>query len=277
MPWFYVDDDMAFNRKIVFAGNPAIGLWTRAGAWSRKEGTHGFIPTDMVRSLGTPQQASRLVTVPPDCETGLWLKANGGYQFHQWHDRYDPEKESEVRRKRSAAGRIGGIKSGVTRKSGSKNEANASAESKQMLQQTLEQTLEQTPQQKRTHVLVLGSGYLEGESLEPNARKNDTPPQNRCSNHINDPDPPPCRACGDARKAHDEYVRDQAKHAAMQRSNDARTAAELRAAAIANCPLCDDTGYRGTALCDHDPDADERRKRGIAQARAALTKGPTNA
>jgi hypothetical protein len=122
MPWFYVDDDMAFNRKIVAAGNAAVGLWSRAGSWSRKEGTNGFVPTAMARSLGSVGQIKALV------DNTLWHKVPGGYAFHQWDDRYDPAKEQERREKRAAAGRLGGLKSGKTRQNrASASEANAEA------------------------------------------------------------------------------------------------------------------------------------------------------
>ena len=34
MAWFKVDDKLAFHPKVLTAGNTAIGLWVRAGAWS---------------------------------------------------------------------------------------------------------------------------------------------------------------------------------------------------------------------------------------------------
>lgn len=48
-----------------------------------------------------------------------------------------------------------------------------------------------------------GSGReMEGEAAvaAPTTR-----PPRKCPKHLNDPDPPNCRACGDARKAHDEW------------------------------------------------------------------------
>lgn len=46
--------------------------------------------------------------------------------------------------------------------------------------------------------------------------------------------------------------------------------AELRQLAIANCQLCDNRGYAGTRVCDHDPAAAERAARGRALVRDAL-------
>jgi len=43
MPWFKVDDTLAFHAKVVAAGNAAMGLWVRAGAHSMQQLTDGFI------------------------------------------------------------------------------------------------------------------------------------------------------------------------------------------------------------------------------------------
>jgi hypothetical protein len=51
--------------------------------------------------------------------------------------------------------------------------------------------------------------------------------------------------------------------------------ARERAAAIARCSLCDERGYAGTQLCDHDPTAPERAARGRALVQAVLSRPPT--
>lgn len=89
--WFKVDDSLAFHPKTVAAGNTAIGLWARAGAWSGKYLTDGFIPDDIAISLGTKAAADRLVKV------GLWDRittaGRRGYQFHEWDER-NPTKQN---------------------------------------------------------------------------------------------------------------------------------------------------------------------------------------
>ena len=59
---------------------------------------------------------------------------------------------------------------------------------------------------------------------------------------------------------------------AMAARDHDRTA-HLTAAAIANCTLCDDQGYRGRAVCDHIDRSDIAR-RGLEACRAALSKLP---
>lgn len=93
------------------------------------------------------------------------------------------------------------------------------------------------------------------------------PPSPHCPKHPSGTDAP-CRACGDARRAHTDWQTEQAAAAAEAKSTEARRQAELRRQAIDDCDMCDPDGYAGTRLCDHDPEADERRQRGIATIRA---------
>lgn len=81
MPWFKVDDTLAFHAKTVAAGNAAMGLWVRAGAWSMQTLSDGFIPTQIARQLGTPSEIRRLVCVE------LWVAKDDGYEFHEWGQR----------------------------------------------------------------------------------------------------------------------------------------------------------------------------------------------
>lgn len=92
MPWFRVDDNMAFHHKIIAAGNSAVGLWARAGAMCAQQLTDGFVPHHMVDALGTKAQASRLVAV------GLWVTVEGGYRFHEWGERQPTKAEVEAER-----------------------------------------------------------------------------------------------------------------------------------------------------------------------------------
>lgn len=100
MTWFKVDDTLAFHHKTIEAGNAAMGLWVRAGAWSAQNLTDGFIPHAIARQLGTKSQISRLLTAR------LWAEQTGGYSFHEWGDRQptkqDVEADREANRKRQA-------------------------------------------------------------------------------------------------------------------------------------------------------------------------------
>lgn len=106
MPWFKVDDQLAFNAKAVAAGNSAMGLWVRAGSWSSAQLTDGFIPVHMANAMANamanPSDADALVMA------GLWDEVDGGFQFHDWGD-FQPSAEAErdKRKARSLAGRKG--------------------------------------------------------------------------------------------------------------------------------------------------------------------------
>ena len=100
-----------------------------------------------------------------------------------------------------------------------------------------------------------------------------TEPPSKCFAHRDDPNPPKCGACADARRAHDAWDAERAEHEradALARYAEARRAGEDRARAIAACGLCDPDGYVGTSLCDHDPATVERNRAGSARARQAL-------
>lgn len=79
MSWFPVDDEFYLHPKAVRAGNAALGLWARAGSWSMKHLTDGFVPEDVVMVLGgRKRDTERLVAA------GLWEHTDGGFQFHDW-------------------------------------------------------------------------------------------------------------------------------------------------------------------------------------------------
>ena len=84
MVWFLVDDNLTFHSKVIEAGNEAMGLWVRAGAWSAANLTNGKVPPEVAHKLARKDYANRLVKV------GLWSRVTDGvtyhYEFHDWHD-----------------------------------------------------------------------------------------------------------------------------------------------------------------------------------------------
>lgn len=120
MPWFKVDDNLAFHAKVVAAGNAAMGLWVRAGSWSAQQLTDGKVPPHIVSALGgTRAHAKRLV------EAGLWLLDDDGYRFHQWDERQPTREKVEAERAEAAermrkareAKRAGEVRSNMPRSS----------------------------------------------------------------------------------------------------------------------------------------------------------------
>lgn len=76
-----------------------MGLWALAGSHSMCYLTDGFIEGWFVDSFPNGRAiAERLV------ESGLWLDAEGGYQFHDWGE-YQPTRESVQAEREAAAER----------------------------------------------------------------------------------------------------------------------------------------------------------------------------
>jgi hypothetical protein len=110
MAWFAVDDNAWSHPKLVAAGNAALGLWLRCGAYAAQHLTDGIVPGAVVHMCkGTPAQVRRLV------EAGLWHEhghtcphpkcaqpAPGDYYMHDYLAPYNPTRD-EVERKRDRA------------------------------------------------------------------------------------------------------------------------------------------------------------------------------
>lgn len=92
MVWFRVDDNLAFHPKVMEAGNNAMGLWVRAGAWSSSNLTDGFIPTRIALRLGSRKACYSLVNA------GLFEEKIDGFQFHDWNAKNFTKQQVELRR-----------------------------------------------------------------------------------------------------------------------------------------------------------------------------------
>jgi hypothetical protein len=113
MTWFRVDDTLPFHAKVVAAGNAAMGLWVRAGAWSAQQLTDGFIPTHMVAALGNTRQAGQLVAAD------LWETVEGGFRFHGWNDEgRQPTREQVENKREQARERMRSVRANSERSSG---------------------------------------------------------------------------------------------------------------------------------------------------------------
>lgn len=252
MPDFRVADTAAFDDKMIAAGNSAVGLWVRAGAWCMQQLTDGFVPTRIARQIGSKNAATRLTDV------GLWEPVEGGYQFNKFlnHQRSKEQVETE---KAAARQRMKRVRSGERAPEPKKSvRPNSSPE--------------RSPHVRDSLPFPSHSGYL-GEEGDSSARaKSDTPPPATCPQHP-DGTTAPCRGCADARRDRERWDAQQALEAIEARRREREDQAAATAAEIVACDLCDERGYVGTRVCDHDPTAAERNRRGAAMARAALAKG----
>lgn len=78
MTWFKVDDKLTFHRKVLMAGNAAMGAWVRMGSHCGAYETDGKITTEEANTIGTEQEISKLV------EVGLLEQTMGGYRLHDF-------------------------------------------------------------------------------------------------------------------------------------------------------------------------------------------------
>ena len=229
MVWFAVDDNLAFHPKVMEAGNAAMGLWVRAGAWSAANLTDGFVPTRIAMRLGSRNMCNSLVT------SGLFDVVLGGYQFHDWEVRQpskaDVEKRREQERLRKRRQRDGTVV-------------------------PLGHPRDDPQDSVRTDPSQPLSSYVRGEcpvGSDPSPPPHgDAPPSQFCEDHPYGTSQP-CRPCMLARK-HLETWLDTAQHKIKQRTQQATN--KERAAwfdHIPDCNLCDDNGMRlpdGRFKCD---------------------------
>lgn len=98
MVWFKVDDSFYDHPKIFDAPDCALALWVRAGTWSSRNLTNGFVPTKLfARFCDDPDTAVRELV-----DRGLWSRTKGGYQFHDWADYQPPAEKVLDDRKKNA-------------------------------------------------------------------------------------------------------------------------------------------------------------------------------
>lgn len=94
----------------------------------------------------------------------------------------------------------------------------------------------------------------------------------RCPRHQAEAFPPPCGACGAARRAAEDRATAAARADALAARQERHEQAAARRQAIAACRWCDETGYVGLAVCTHRPpqEVQAERSRGAAAVREAL-------
>jgi hypothetical protein len=254
MSWFYVDDAFADSKPVMQIDkalrNEAIGLWLRCGAWSAKEETDGRVPLDVVKQFGgTPRIIRALIE-----QAELWTenrpdshRKSGEIWFKNWEKWQKTRAENEARRKREAEKKS-------TYRAGKKGRGYVPTSG---LSETDEPEPETpanscppgTPQgSPSTPTQTRPGPYLSlvtsvGGVTSVDARE----PARQCQSHINDPTPPRCGHCADARKLHAEWTARQHEHRQQVKAE--------HWAAISGCEQCDERGFietpAGLVRCQH--------------------------
>lgn len=202
MPWFMVDDKLHGHRKRIRAGVEAMGLWVVAGSWCADHLTDGFIPDYVARDLDSKWRSHSNSLVA----AGFWSHATNdqgetGWQFHEWTGmqptRADVEKkreEAKERMRRSREARRAG--SSEVRANNSEQGANVRGSSGEV------RSTPSHPIPAHPIPAFIGGSVPEGWLTSVSA---ETRPPRQCPKHAGMDDPPNCRRCADARKAHDAW------------------------------------------------------------------------
>jgi hypothetical protein len=116
----WLDGDFYGHPKVVHAWSlhhSSIGIWALAVSHAHKWATGGFVSRAFVaEKLPSKRERERVIqaltSIAPSEQNPLWSDAEGGWMIHNFGKRAsfrDQESEEELRRKRSEAGRLGGL------------------------------------------------------------------------------------------------------------------------------------------------------------------------
>lgn len=235
---FQVDPDFYDHPKTIGMSDGATALWVRAGSYSAAKLSDGFVADAALGLLSRcpAEAASELV------ERGLWTRVKGGFRFRQWEQRNltrarvekqrtdDRERKREERKStdaarkrrdrdaaRLAAGQIASpqVEAGIVRLESRRSPNGIRTDSDGNPDVSVSLSVSGS---------VLGSGRGEPQSREP---------PGRCPDHLDDPHPPPCGACADARRTAERWAAD--KRARLDQAPRCRV---HRGQLAHNCALC---------------------------------------
>ncbi len=190
---FQVDADFYDHPKTIDMSDAATALWTRAGSYCAAKLTDGFVADAVLARLSrTPDEAAQELV-----KRGLWKRVRGGHRFHQWADRnllrarVEAERTSDRQRKRRERQ--------LSQQNG-KPHVNGT-----IVRPDSEPDSGVTPNGFRglsVSESVSMSVSVSGRGSPPP----EEPPPRACSKHLNDPDPPPCGPCAEARRGSERWL-----------------------------------------------------------------------
>jgi hypothetical protein len=108
MPWFKIDDSSHSHPKFMRAGNAALGLWLRCGAYSAQHLLEGVVPGFIAKAFGSEAQANKLVKADLWHQTGhncprCPQPADGDYVIHDFFEAGRNSTRAQVEASRKAA------------------------------------------------------------------------------------------------------------------------------------------------------------------------------
>lgn len=223
---FQVDADFYDHPKTTGMSDAAFSLWVRAGSFSAGKLTDGFIAEDVLALTlrSTADVADELV------RRGLWKRSRGGWRFHEWGQRnltktrVEADREADRIRKRQE--RHGKTNNATPHVNG--NNVRPDAE---RTPSGIQRDSTRSPE-RSVSVSVSESVSGSGQAA-PSARASPAEPPRNCPEHLDNPDPPPCGRCADARRAHDRWEAQRAARIAA-----APKCRRHRGQPADNCALC---------------------------------------
>jgi hypothetical protein len=223
---FQVDSDFYDHPKAIGMTDAATALWVRAGSYSAAKLSDGFIAEHVLSLLSRcPEEAAGELVM-----RGLWRRVKGGYRFHQWSPRNLTRARVEADRQADRLRKQGGRKSaGQTVK--------PQVESHIVRPESIPDSARSPSGVQPLSVSVSVSESVSGSGLR--LVPSSTPPEGgpeppvRCPEHVNDPKPPNCGACAEARKARNRFEADRAA-----RIREAPKCRVHRGQPAHNCALC---------------------------------------
>jgi hypothetical protein len=93
---FSIDDAWDNCGPVARAGNAAFGVYCRCGAWAARNSSDGFVPAEVALAYGSPELATKLVSV------GLWEAVGGGWSMPHYLQRNESAEQVSARRTREA-------------------------------------------------------------------------------------------------------------------------------------------------------------------------------
>lgn len=245
---FQVDPDFYDHPKVLSMSDAAFALWVRAGSYSAAKHTDGFIADDVLSLFSPTQQAA----APELVTRRLWRRVKGGFRFHQYEERnlmkarVDADREYDRDRKRRERAEKRPDKR-VTRPPVDNSRDPDTSDTEQQANGQIVRTGHQPdsgPDSDRNpsrSVSVSVSGSVSGSGHDSPPSENSPPPAQEpppqvCPKHLDDPNPPPCGACADARRRRAGW--DLAEAERRRHAPRCRKHPDHRGEPAHNCGLC---------------------------------------
>lgn len=242
MSWARVDDDFHDHPKVVELPLDAVGLWTLTLTWAHRHIAStvvpGHLPPGRVTRLAG-SKTRRLAKALTDARLWDVDDEHGGWLIHDFEDYLPPKPKrtpEEISAIRSEAGRRGAAARWHTDSTTDADDGKADGKRDSKSDGKLPSERIAKPRQNMAPepvpVPIGGLGETEPSPGPPLAE-----PPRRCPEHADNPTPPPCGPCADARKHHEQWEKTRPTGPIPLAELEARGRCE-HGEINGRCPLC---------------------------------------